>query len=269
LATLGKWSKAPLAYVVADIVVPKMADDEKLYRLTNAALIHTFPIFAKNEVQSITMDPGMGTSSISTELMLDYRNVENTVGIRVTNAGVQLHVVEYVNFPAFVVALSDALNILRDVFQPRHLMRLGLRYVDLIVPESGLNTYDYLAPSVCPVHTVPGVGQAQDFNVGLLVRQGELVSRQRIIAHMTLGLSLPPNFLPMPIKLSAMQQAAVEAQRAGRGIAIVDTDVSFESPQPYNHEALLPHFDRMHDLLTATFLASVTPNAIARWKDQT
>ena len=64
---------------------------------------------------------------------------------------------DYDRFPEFCKSCLEAIEILQSQVNPELLLRVGLRYNDVIVPQEGDTLTDYLDPTLVPTKAIDGL----------------------------------------------------------------------------------------------------------------
>ncbi len=137
----------PLAEVVFEITFPT-----RVYAVENRIadfqqhVVPTYPDSADEFVLHIPPAVAFGKPAKS-EVGLTpvrsfvFKNSKGTRTVRVSVMGISLVVSDYLHFDDYKVALMAALGPALDIFQPSHIQRVGLRYVNRIsIPPKGAAT---------------------------------------------------------------------------------------------------------------------------------
>jgi uncharacterized protein (TIGR04255 family) len=270
-APLGRWSHAPLAYVVTELQFQRVSSSEAVLEKVAEVLAEAFPVHEVGvlEVTLVSGDPDGKPVRQSAGEVHDFRNFDTTVGVRITPEAISMHSVVYTDWPAYQTEWMTALATILPVLKPRVVTRTGLRYVDLIVPDKGRTTTDYFAAGLRPWSTeLPKVGKLEQHNLSARFKADRISSKLVVLERVTAGFALPPNFQPMALKFSEAQQRAVDFQRAKRGaIALMDLDIAIDGPRPMlNSEELRKEYEELHAAESALFRAAISPLAVDLWQ---
>ena len=169
-----------------------------------------------------------------------------------------LQTTSYDTFETFSKSLIKALEILHTVLRLDFVERIGLRYLDAILPSTeGQNLSDFLVPAVLG-HAMRGHGQLLHSisETMVMTSAGQLVSRV-IVRNGQVG-------LPMELSGVALTIAPRFTQRHGLH-AIIDTDASFIHRDQFELSKVEGRMTALHDEIVASFKATVTDQAWESW----
>jgi uncharacterized protein (TIGR04255 family) len=264
---LGRWPKAPLAYLIAEARFQRTADfDQTLPKLLER-MAEEYPIEDRTTFEAAMDQPG---AQPSFEPLVDVRNFASTIGLRIGRGSVAVHCTDYAGWNgAFRDQLARALEGITDTLRPRVLLRTSIRTVDLLVPE-GLEASD--ASLVHQLRAwdpndVPTIGEFEQANQATRFKRGSVATTLLVLSAVKAPIVLPPTLSAMPLALSPIQAQVLEFHRqTGRAFAMVDTDVVQEEARQFDLAALKNQFDDLHKASSAIFLAATTEEAHARWQ---
>lgn len=195
--------------------------------------------------------------------IFEFTNLDATSGFVMTANALSFQTTDYHHFEAFWAELSKGLSILSTAVGGLNFVeRLGLRYLDAVVPRAEESLADYLVPHLLGLPTcMPEAQFAYSFSESLLVAEGiGSVTSRAVIQDAAIG--FPPDLQPLSLKL-------LERFRSIRGEhAILDTDSSLVDRKPFDIEEIANHMNKLHDLSSGTFKASVVPHAVGVWKGE-
>jgi uncharacterized protein (TIGR04255 family) len=176
-----------------------------------------------------------------------------------TNA-LTLYSTEYGQFESFSEEFLKGLARLHEVVGLAFIDRVGLRYLDRVVPLEGEELAQYLVAEALGltarldgtlVHSLCETRTDQD---GI-----KLISR-------TVTLSSPLIFPPDLMPLLGVEVA--DRFKAYTGLnAVLDNDGAFEGREEYATESVRGHLDAIHKVIGAAFKSVVTPYARKKWDE--
>ncbi len=262
LTALGKWANAPLALVVAQVrFTPTPESDFRIVAtFLQQALKTDFPNVS--DVEQITVTVGSDGESAMTDqrscVGTDLVSGDGLSCIRVQNDSVTISTSAYEGWESFLAVwrkVLDALSATGTVTTTR----IGLRYLDFILPSADREPEDYVAG---------GLGRAPDglppvqINVSLYEYERPLDGRLRIQYSRGFGLPmLPPDLLgtvpPAP---------ALQLRYTGGASAILDMDRSAMLNKPVTAEELARVFAELRRDISETFHCIISPLALAEWQ---
>lgn len=200
-----------------------------------------------------------------------FSNLEGTQGFLFDTSSISFRCTEYDTFEIFYAQLERGLEILSSsVDGLAYFERLGLRYLDALVPREGENLHQYLAQelwgtpaSLLNQKISSFEGQPFQFNhsfaetAAIIPNIGQVVSR---VVVQNSELRFPPDLTPDPLKIT--QRFA----GLSREHATVDVDASFAERKTYDPSEIKERFGHLHDLVGLFFNATVTDFAREAWK---
>lgn len=190
-----------------------------------------------------------------------FSNREKDSGFILEPTAVSFQTTSYDTFEPFVTEFLKGLGIVHDCVTLSYCERLGLRYLDAVVPEEGERALDkYLVNEVLGLaHRLPsGTNVAVSFSETHIHRPVGNVICRTIIQNGPLG--FPIDLQPGPLKLGA-RFAFIDGVHA-----ILDTDASHEGREPFEIGKVKTTLDGLHAEVRAVFDITVTEHALQAWK---
>lgn len=146
---LGAWIKAPLAYVLAEVKTEALSDINDYQPSIAKQLRQDYPIQRKMHLSRLV--------ATGTQIMFEQENgsawefasPENKVAVILRSNGVVLHATSYTNSEAFLDRLDRILKVFSEI-PSIYVNRLGIRYVDFILPKKGETPEDYINAKLNP-----------------------------------------------------------------------------------------------------------------------
>lgn len=192
-----------------------------------------------------------------------FLNAQGTSGYVLLPQALSFQTTEYDTFTAFAGELRKGLQVLNEAVGGLSFVeRVGLRYLDAVVPRKGESVREYLEAEVLGLpRRLPDRLFSYSFAESLLVAEGvgQVVSRT-IIQNAPLG--FPPDLHPLYLKLAARFQA-VSGEHA-----IIDSDGSLAARKPFDLDELQSSLTAIHGLVEKTFEATATDHARAVWHEK-
>lgn len=262
--TLGQMANAPLAYVLAQVRFNLVLDMDKRIPDVQAALRERYPRF--NIVQGLSVSvPSQGAVQVPAIVQQwAFANDANRKGAILQANSLVYHVTEYTTYPEFGASLFDVMKIVTNVIPNLFVERLGLRYVDFIVPRPGESASMYVKDSLrCDPN--PGLEFKSLRGITFIDYELEL-GRLHIKFFTGRNLSaLPPDLEPLILEKSAvMNQRPTE----GTAVGLLDTDRFIEIAQRFDPESLMARFNMLHDDITTAYKALASNHAFEVWTGQ-
>jgi uncharacterized protein (TIGR04255 family) len=192
----------------------------------------------------------------------EFLNRDRTAGVALLKDAVAFHVSRYIGFDEFCTHLRTALKIVQNSLGIELVERIGLRYVDVVLPEPR----DGFASLVNPVllgldDKALGARESSCF-VNYIAQTEVGTLCVRALRRSDGG------FLPPDLQLQQSLVFAVPTIVPGQSVLTLDLD-HFQDLEKESHEFseedILKRLWLLHDNLTSAFLSAVTPAALAAW----
>lgn len=219
-----------------------------------------FPEDVSATVQQIVITPGNQPQIIERK-QDEFRSKDNSWSLTIGEDMLVLVTTAYDRFEGFSSRLKLCLELVDQVAEIHHgsISRIGLRYVDVIIPRSGETFRNYLQPSLhgpqSAVFTEPNQWMHME-SVGRTVI-GTMVMR---ITQNDQGVVSPPDIIHKPMS----SKIKVDA---GKLITLVDTDHYVEGSWDYDLTSIMDTTNELHEAINAAWFNDlVTPEALKIWE---
>ena len=252
-------TKTPLIFVLAQVRVAPISQIERFLPIIQESLRHQgFPNLVKRKfrIESPSAD---GQLASEDRIQWEYINADHTCSILVDDGSLVLQTTAYDSGEKFLEKLTIALNAFVTHAQPTQLLRVGLRYVDLIKPDGSLTLSELIDPSL---RSVPAalLGEASTHfwqNLRQTSAQTRLLIRY---TEAQTGLAFPHDIGPfISLRLSQSPE-----QKTPFGL--LDTDHFHEEVSNFSSAVVLERTSDLHDILDQSFRKLVTPKALQTWE---
>lgn len=225
-----------------------------------------YPDFKKGIAMAFTLMAQIGDESQAQPPVVEkvdrlmFFSTDSTKGFIVEQNALSFYTTEYDTFETFTDEFMKGLGIVHECMTLAHTERIGLRYLDAIVPPNGEEGLpDYLVPGVLGLSSkLPNeIKVSHSFSETHFQMAECAVLARTIIQGGVLG--FPMDIQPFGIKI------ADRFQKINGVHAIVDTDASIEGRHELNLEAIKMQLKTLRDGIDVAFKAIVTPSAINAW----
>ncbi|MDP2242582.1 TIGR04255 family protein [Pseudomonas sp.] len=168
----------------------------------------------------------------------------------------------YESHQDFFDDLVAGVEIVHEIVQLEAISRLGIRYLNAILPRDGETAENYLADGL---HGVAVGGADRKFSASESIfetqcgdRSGTLVTK----VYKAFGLvGFPADLVAKSVQLQPKFQMNEQKHHA-----VIDMDHYLEASFPAEREALLPALGALHDAIAVSFHAIATPHAFDVWE---
>jgi len=187
---------------------------------------------------------------------------DRTAGFILAPSAITYHTTHYDTHEEFIPELLRGLATVHEAVTLDHVSRLGLRYLDAVVPRAGESVEQYLVGGLhgldFDAHPLYRLAEsAGRTEIGPLVSEGTLVAR---VYRMTAPLRFPPDVQPSGLMINPKFDA-----KETQAHAVIDTDHFAEGHMPIDQDKLGEQLISLHATIKSVFRAMTTDYALGAW----
>jgi len=262
---LGQMPNAPLIYVLAQVRFTQVPRMDKRWEDFHENIFESYPKAETERMEQVTIKDGQ--PAIGNRIQRWHLSDESrTTGI-ILDAGMLIfHTTNYKTSDIFFSELKDALDAFRQILPETgvSVSRLGLRYLDLLLPEGDLSV-DQQVIDVFHLPNLLNIGKAQRMDQVVTYQtpcNGTMVIRHRQSVSSDV---LPADIFPNKLKpASRLQRERPKDTVTG----ILDYDHFIEEEQSFSSESIIAGFHKLHGVSSAAFKATTTESAFTEWQKE-
>jgi uncharacterized protein (TIGR04255 family) len=263
---VGQWASAPLAFVLAQVrfLPSASATPEQLRDAAIKRVGQKFPTINQTNTLNfeITLDtPAPSPQRAAPLVIYDLVNNDLDAMVRIGQGSLSYAVTSYVDSRQFRSEWLEIADALTDV-GITSVTRLGLRYVDFIIPQLGHTPEEYVqAPwNLSGIPDLPGALRGPDVNVSMM-DVAYLQGRLRL--QFMRGFGVPS----LPMDLQGMLTPRQQSAGAGHTeCGVIDSDRWIDGNEHSADRVTLDRlFAQMHTDVSAAFRTMITPLAVDEW----
>jgi uncharacterized protein (TIGR04255 family) len=255
---LLRLSLSPLLLVLAQVrFSPILQMDRFIPSIQERFRNEGFPKF--QAMQSTTIQiPGIPAVSQNPTVYWEFMDREDKKSIVIGTESIAFSVSDYSTFEDFRVGLQIALLTVQETVKLELRTRLGLRYVNLIIPEKGKRVSDYVHAEI--------LGLSRDeLPLQRLAYGSQLVCKSEI-GRFTLRCAHQIGGLVLPLDLQLIRLALNKPRVLDQEFCVLDFDHSVEQQSDFDLAAVSTAFHELNTVLDQGFRAAVTPEALKEWE---
>lgn len=258
----AKLAKAPVYYALVQVkfnpvaLMPKFAN-ELQDRLRKSG----FPIFEivqshQIEFGDLTKNPDF-TPNVTQTPNWFFTSEDKFSGYVLGTDFLTFQTTNYSTHAEFFASFCEGLTLLNELVGLGAISRVGIRYLDAVIPTDGESVNDYLHQQIL------GVDFGHPWSSGswesvFKTDEGILVSKVYKIAFAPLG--FPFDLQPRSVILHDRFPPSESREHA-----VIDIDHYAEGTFPPNAAAISDLLEKLHFSLNRCFTAIATPHAFERW----
>lgn len=262
-----RMSNAPVYYALAQAHFnPVAAMSKYVDQIQDRLRREGYPLFEPQQVTHLVV-PGPGQAQQAEPQITQVHQwliirSDRTAGFILAPSAITYHTTNYDTHNEFIPELLRGLVAVHEVATLDHVSRLGLRYLDAVLPRAGENVEQYL---VGGLHGIE-FNATQRYRLtesvfgtdsGPLVSTGTLVTR---VHRMTAPLGFPPDMQPHGLMINPKFEV-----KEPRAHAVIDTDHFVEGRMPIDMDKLGAQVLSLHATIKSVFGATTTDHARDAW----
>lgn len=261
MTSYQKLSKQPLAFVLAEFRFSPVLEMEKYIPELQDKLRQSFPLMETQQSQEFKLSPNGFEINTATEWILQSKNRKQAIAI---NRNRLVHITsEYDRFDGFREQCRATLDALIQIVKPSLLLRVGLRYNNILIEDSGENIEDFVQDYLCKNNLLHSVGDpiSQTNEIILKTFEGHMVVRSMY------GTSTPPMWpdVGLPIEVTVNEEAKKRIFLDFDHFWEVDSNQGNEL-QDFELKNIIKKLEEMHEGSRQAFWNITTEKGRSKWK---
>lgn len=253
MTSLGTLPNAPLACVLIAIQFEEIPDFESKFAAVKDALKAYLPRLRESEKQVQGLPNRQAVIDVHEFISENLRQ-----SLRITKYQLSLIVTEYSRSESLINLFSDLLNIVWEKFDPL-VTRIGIRYIDFILPRLNEQPEDYVIESI---RGIPDLKLGQVFSVSANFTHYQFDDGMMLIRYAS-GMGRP--VVPPEIGLESLQPSDVMARSHDGRSAILDFDRSGDFSARIGKAEVLTKVTQYQMQLSKAFKEITTQAAVDVW----
>jgi uncharacterized protein (TIGR04255 family) len=260
-------SNAPVYYALAQANFnPVAAMAKYVDQIQDQLRREGYPLFEPQQFMQLVV-PGPGQAQpqdpqIQLAMSWLMTRSDRSAGFILGPSTIAYHTTHYNTHNEFIPELLRGLAAVHEAVSLDHLSRLGLRYLDAVMPRHGETTEQYLAGGLHGIDFDAARQHAMTESVFAtdtrpLVPNGTLVVK---VYRMVAPLGFPPDMLPAGLAIAPKFEI-----KEAREHAIIDTDHYVQGRMPVEMDKLNEQLLSLHATIKSVFGATTTDHARAAW----
>ena len=248
-----KLSNQPLCFALAEFRFSSVMDIQSYIPKIQDALREEYPVLETSAEQSVQLQPGGVAVSRVEQWMFLSANRKSAV---VINQDRLIHCTsEYSRFPGFSSNCQKALEVLVELVKPGLILRIGLRYGDLVRIDDGETAADLVDPDFIYPGSASALGEPlhKKSETYIATEHGRLAIRSLYGIH---NLTYMPDVQNLPLAIAADEKASERV--------VLDFDHFWEAGQAstvFNCQDIISKLDSLHEISREAFWKVTTDKA--------
>lgn len=263
-----KMTKAPVYYALAQAQFnPVAAMAKYVDEIQDILRREGYTLFEPQEITQLQFVATAGQTPTKPEVMKVTNwlisKADRTAGFILGSSSLAHHTTHYETRNEFLPELIHGLKTVHKVVSLDHIARLGLRYLDAVIPGEGEQVSQYLSDGLQGISFGAKQRYAMSESVfetetGPIMQSGTLVAR---VYRATSPLGYPPDLIPHGLQPMPRFQRNDTISHA-----VIDTDHFIEGRMPIDFEQFTAQLASLHAGIRQSFEATITPYAEEVWR---
>jgi uncharacterized protein (TIGR04255 family) len=260
-------SNAPVYYAVAQAHFnPVAAMSNYVAQIQDRLRREGYPLFEPQQITRLVV-PGPGQAQQAEPQITQVHQwlitrSDRSAGFILAPSAITYHTTHYDTHKEFIPELLGGLAAVHEAVTLDHVSRLGLRYLDAVLPRAGESVEQYLVGGLHGVefNAQPLYRLAESVfktGIGPLIPMGTLVAR---VHRMTAPLGFPPDIQPSGLMINPKFEV-----KESQAHAVIDTDHFVEGRMPIDMDRLGEQLLSLHATIKSVFHATTTDHARGAW----
>ena len=249
--------RSPLIFVLGQVrFAPILSMEKKIPDLQDSLRKNGFPRLSRREVETVNQESG-GKTKVAVRKQWEFIDTEKRASVLVDTEFIVFQVTRYEVFEEYLEAFQAVLHQFAYYAEPALLQRIGLRYIDLVVPTEGKALESYVSEKLRGFH-VREDDPREAFRVESVSQTGEHSRFVHRYYEADRGLGFPPDLLPVSLRFDR------DLQRESP-FGLLDMDHFMYFDDEFSVPRIINGLWSLHNHLTKAFEASVTKVAMNEW----
>lgn len=265
----GNLANAPVYYALVQVrfePVAAMAKyvDEIQDRLRRSG----FPLYETEQTQALNFfaaqngnvpvpPVGIPMPMVNSAPVWYFTNTDRNAGYVLSNDFITFQVTKYDGHEKFFQFVLTGIQLLNEIVQLGNITRVGMRYLDAIIPSADDDMNDYLHSSVVGID-FGTEWLAGSWESAYKTDKGILIAKVYRVANQPIG-------TPIDLQIRCLHLPEKYRNNTPVRHAVMDFDHYSEGTLPPNSEALTESLNDLHQGISDCFRKLATPHAFERW----
>lgn len=265
--SLGAWSNAPLAYALAEIRTERLADINTFQPVLAGRFRDEYPLQRTMNTVKLLATGSQLVIEPDQDTAWEFATTDNRTAVILRPNGLVLHATDYVGgSEPFLARLHRAVSVFAEVVPSVYINRLGLRFIDFVLPREGEIPEDYVDRRLNPDLGLAHQQAVCDMATSLAIYR--MKSGLQLTLRYTRALGKPE----MPPDLGSLSLNPSHLMKPGhvkdsQPTAVLDTDChrTFVTVDRLDPIRVQQEFASIYKISFDTFMKAITDHAKKVW----
>jgi uncharacterized protein (TIGR04255 family) len=262
-ASLGRLPNAPLAYVLGAVKFGPQLTLEQDIPVLQKRLRAKYPRYQPVKTVSIQLNPQEDEPASPSQQSKnhEFASADNRHGIILNRETLVFHATSYTTYEDFETRMMAAFREVGEVLKNLFLRRIGLRYIDVIIPDDDESPDAYVTPGL---RCLPDLSSVYRQRSGLTISEFQMNEGALVVRYAASPgrFGLPPDLQHLRLELPAIMQRDVPKDRIS---GLLDFDRFFPLEALFEISLIKSRFQDLHNDLSTAFRELTTEHAKNVW----
>jgi len=263
-----KMTNAPVYFAIAQVRFnPVLSLETFMAGIQESFRKMGFPDFKKLMTMAFNLGPAVGAEAgqaqpptVQQVERYNFLKMDGRSGFILMQNSLSYQITEYDTFGTFLADFMKGLEIIHKAIGLNYSERVGIRYLDAVLPPADGNVAQFLVPEAIGLSVkLTDVAISHSFTETLFTfpNVGSVLSR---VIVQNGPLAFPPDLQPDGLKV------VERFQNQSGPHAVIDTDGFFDGREVFAPEQVAGRLHALHDKIDRCFHAMITDHARTAWK---
>jgi uncharacterized protein (TIGR04255 family) len=249
--------KSPLIFVLSQVrFAPVLSMEEKIPDIQDSLRKNGFPRLSIREIETTEHDAS-GNTKVESRKQWEFIDKERRASVLVDTGFIVFQVTQYKVFEEYLDTFKRILELFAYHAEPSLVERIGLRYIDLVIPSESQELKNYLSPALRGF-SIEEADKREVFHCESVTQTGgnsRFIHRYLEANH---GYGFPPDL--RPIALTFDRDLNLKSP-----FSLIDMDHFMHVDEDFSVQNIIENLSSLHTHHTKAFAASVTETAMKEW----
>jgi uncharacterized protein (TIGR04255 family) len=264
--TLGAWGNAPLVYALAEVRTERLADINTYQPKLAGRLRDQYPVQRTMRTARLVATATQMLVEADQDPAWEFATPNNRTAVILRPNGLVLHATAYEDSATFLAQLDQIIAMFAEEVPSIYVNRLGLRYIDFVLPREGEVPEDYVHAQLNPDlgFTNLAGGVTSTSLAVYRMPNGEVLSLR--YARARGKPDLPPDLGTLSLDPSPLMAAGIVGDAQPTALLDFDCNRAYSPVERLDPARVSREFKAIYDVTYDAFVSSITPHAKSVWK---
>ena len=255
---------APLAYALAEVRTERLADIENYQPKLAGKLREAYPIQRTTKSMNIVSSGNQLVVQPSADTAWEYATPDNKIAVSVRTNGLVFHATRYTDSRTFFDQLNHVVCVFTNEIPSIYANRLGLRYIDFVIPKKGDVPESYVNDRLNPDLGLSAVREGVTSTSGSIYQITDDTVLHVRYTRARGQPELPPDLSGLLLENSPLMTTVLDKDFP-TGVLDIDCHHNYKPVQKIDAARVREQFQFIYNKSFDAFEAAITKHARKEW----